>query len=185
MVTNLWKQLLWNRRNFLQNYRNIMKLKVESFRTTPHRTGSSCIPQFLCLSTPHTFLKCDSMFSNINYSGMCCMSRWTRYSASGVFANHGARKKQLQRKSELLAERLRARIVSAKRETRKNVDKKMSELVWYVFIHFQCYWCMWVTYLGKMHTGPPWRHLKQNWKNLDIFWGKGVFTLPRHYLWYC
>lgn len=123
MTTNLWKQILLNRRNFLQNFRNIMNLKVTSCRTI---SGSSCIPQLLCLSSPLTFLKNESIFTNLNYLSMCCMSRWTRYSASGIFANHGSRKKH---RSELLAEKLRARIISAKRETRKRVHKKMSELV--------------------------------------------------------
>ncbi|KAG8178248.1 hypothetical protein JTE90_000349 [Oedothorax gibbosus] len=56
---------------------------------------------------------------------MCCMSRWTRYSASGLFGNNSSRKKH---RSELLAEKLRARILSAKRETRKKVHKKMTEI---------------------------------------------------------
>lgn len=129
-MANFWKQILSSHRNFLQNYRNVTKLKVKSYSTISQNTGSNGIPRFLPLSTPLTFMKPENIIPNLNSINMCCMSRWTRYSASGLFGNNSSRKKH---RREVLAERLRARILSAKIETRKKVHKKMTEIVGFLF----------------------------------------------------
>ncbi|GFS55861.1 cardiolipin synthase [Nephila pilipes] len=54
-----------------------------------------------------------------------CMSRWTKSSQTGIFMNQSTRKKH---RNVRFAEKFRAKVQFAKRETRRRMHKKISEI---------------------------------------------------------
>ncbi|KFM80215.1 putative cardiolipin synthase, partial [Stegodyphus mimosarum] len=118
--------------NFLLNFRNVTKLK-NAFTLQWRYAGSL---RFSCNDTEFT-PKLDKLllFSNLSSKSLCYLysrnernfSRWTKYSQNGLFAGQNFRKRQRNR-SVLLAEKVHSKFVTAKRETRKRVAKKIVEI---------------------------------------------------------
>lgn len=114
------------RRNFLQNFNNVKKLKKLLYFPVPLHTAAcsmfiSCEPQFNHLLTSSNTRR----HIDIHYINSTFMSRWTKSSQTGVFSNQSTRKKQ---RNVRFAEKIRAKVLFAKRETRRRMHKKISEI---------------------------------------------------------
>ncbi|PRD36883.1 UNVERIFIED_CONTAM: putative cardiolipin synthase [Trichonephila clavipes] len=114
------------RRNFLQNFNNVKKLKKLLYFPMPLHTAAcsmfiSSEPHFNhLLVSPNT-----RRYIDLHYINSIFMSRWTKGSQTGVITNPSTRKKH---RNVRFAEKIRAKVLSAKRETRRRMHKKISEI---------------------------------------------------------
>ncbi|XP_055948264.1 probable cardiolipin synthase (CMP-forming) [Argiope bruennichi] len=116
------------KRNFQQNFINVKKLKAFLCQPITINTGIyntmsiSCGPGWNYILSSKKVHKC----TGIQYFNASCMSRWTNDNSRNL-TNDNARKKQ--RNMEVrFAENMKVKIQSAKRETRRKVHKKISEI---------------------------------------------------------
>lgn len=111
---------------FLQNFKNIMRLK--GFIVRPHFRAAGTHYYFSNTEKLFKYIFVPSNFSNMNYLNIRFMSRCIRCTHnSSILLNHSSRKKQKSRSLQF-AEKVRVKIQSAKRETRRKVHKKIHEI---------------------------------------------------------